>query len=119
MPGLGRRFLKGASGNPSGRPPQDKTVTELARAHGPRAIEVLVDVMNDENASASARAMAAERILDRAYGRPPSFSTSDVGDFRKATDLSDDELAAIALSAGIKIEPGVRRETDRYVGSNV
>jgi hypothetical protein len=38
---------------------------ELAREHGPRAIEVLVEVMNNLKAMASARAMAADRILDR------------------------------------------------------
>jgi hypothetical protein len=105
MPGAGRRFQKGVSGNPTGRPKQDQNVTELARAHGPRAIAVLAELMNDEKATASARAMAADRILDRAYGKPPGFSTSDVGEFRKATELSDDELVRIALSGGIQIEP--------------
>jgi hypothetical protein len=38
------------------------TVTELARSHGPRAIQVLAQLMNDEKAPASARAAAAETL---------------------------------------------------------
>jgi hypothetical protein len=75
------------------------TVCELARAHGPRAIEVLAAIMDDPKATATARAMAADRILDRAYGRPPQLSTSDAGQFRRAVDLSDDELARIIAGA--------------------
>jgi hypothetical protein len=108
MPGPGRRFQKGESGNWSGRPKSDQTVTELAREHGPRAIEVLAQLMDDEKAPASARAMAANLILDRAFGKAPSFSTTDVNDFRRATDMSDDELIRIALAGGVVIEPPVR-----------
>jgi hypothetical protein len=59
-----------------GRPKQDQTVMELAREHGPRAIEVLAELMNNPKATASARAMAADRILDRAYGKPPQLNTT-------------------------------------------
>jgi hypothetical protein len=99
MPGQGRPFQKGQSGNPSGRPKLDQSITELARAHGPRAIQVLAELMNDPKATASARAMAADRILDRAYGRPPQLNTTDAGQFRRACDMTDDELAAIIARA--------------------
>src|SRR5215467_2694968 len=101
MPGRGRPFPKGMSGNPSGRPKQDQTVTELARAHGPRAIEVLAEVMNDPKATATARAMAADRILDRAYGRAPQAIGLSVGGVgaRPISDYSDEELSAIIAAA--------------------
>lgn len=111
MRGPGRRFEKGRSGNPTGRPKEDQTITELARAYGPRAIEVLAELMDDPKASPSVRVAAAERILDRAYGKPAQFSTSQAQEFRKAVDMTDDELAA-TVAAG-------RGSVLKLVGSSV
>jgi hypothetical protein len=47
---------------------------------------VLVEVMNDEKATPTARATAADHILDRAYGRPPQFTTGNAEQFRHACD---------------------------------
>jgi len=98
MPGPGRPFQRGQSGNPSGRPKTDQTITDLARAHCPRAIEVLAELMNDPKATASARTMAAEKLLDRGYGRPPQLNAVAVSDKRDVRDLSDEEL--LRLIAG-------------------
>ena len=38
---------------------------------------------------------AAIALLDRAYGKAPTFSTSDTQAFKRAIDMTDDELAAI------------------------
>ena len=35
-------------------------------------------------------------ILDRAYGKAPTFSSTDTTQFKRAIDMTDDELAAIA-----------------------
>jgi hypothetical protein len=82
----------------------------MARLHGPRAIEVLAELMNDENATASARAMAADRILDRAYGKPPQLNTSDAAQFRRVRDMTDDELMAII--AGAQPAPTLKAERE-------
>ena len=51
------------------------------------------------------RVSAGIALMDRAYGKAPAFSTTNVGEFRKAIELSDDELIRIAAEAGLKIEP--------------
>jgi len=53
MPGPGRRFEKGQSGNPSGRPKSDQTIMELAREHGPRAIELAAIVAGGQPAASA------------------------------------------------------------------
>ena len=91
----GRPFERGRSGNPGGRPKADHSITELARSYCPRAIEVLAAIMDDPKATSTARAMAAERILDRGLGKPLQVSSIAMASTKRAEDLSDDELAAI------------------------
>jgi hypothetical protein len=89
------RFQKGKSGgNPGGRPKADHSIQELARKHAPEAIKTLVNIAKKD--TPGARVSAAIALLDRAYGKPPQFNTGDATSFRKAVDMSDDELAAIA-----------------------
>jgi hypothetical protein len=93
-------FRKGQSGNPSGRPKTDKTVQELARQYCPEAIKTLAKIMKDHEAPPAAQVMASNSILDRGYGKPPQFSTGDAEQFRRAFEMSDDELAGIAAGSG-------------------
>ena len=93
----------GQSGNPSGRPRGDHKIQELARGHGPTALDVLVKIAT-EGQSEGARVSAAIALLDRGYGRPPQLNTNDPGALRRAVDLSDDELASI-IAAGSSDDP--------------
>jgi hypothetical protein len=71
---------------------------------------VLAELMNNPKATASARAMAADRILDRAYGKPPQLTTTDAGQFRRACDMSDDELARVAAGGTLPLSSGARSQ---------
>jgi hypothetical protein len=42
-------------------------------------------------------------ILDRGYGRPATFSTTDTTQLKRAIDMTDDELAAIVAKARLTI----------------
>jgi hypothetical protein len=75
------------------------------RKHTIEALDVLVQIMLNQEVQPNARAAAANAVLDRAYGKPPQFNTSDATSFRKAVDMTDDELAAIVARA--KLAPGL------------
>jgi hypothetical protein len=59
----------GQSGNPGGMPKGNTEVIHKAREHSDDAIAVLVRVMNDPKASATAQANAAVALLNRAWGQ--------------------------------------------------
>jgi hypothetical protein len=81
--GPGRRFAKGVSGNPKGRPrgivgPTGE-VRELAKRYSSRAIERLAWLM-EHGKPDGVQASAAVAILDRACGRPvPAFQAEGQG----------------------------------------
>jgi hypothetical protein len=60
--------------------------------------------MLNEKAPPNARVAAANALLDRAHGKAPTFSTSDTQAFKRAIDMTDDELAAIVAKARLTIE---------------
>jgi hypothetical protein len=68
------------SGNPSGRPKIPADVIELARAASPEAIETLISIMKNKNVPAAARVAAAEKILDRAWGKAAQAITGKDGE---------------------------------------
>jgi hypothetical protein len=85
-------FQKGQSGNPGGKSkvvlPDGKTLTDLARDHTAKAVEALVAVIDNAEASDAAKVSAATAILDRGWGRPKQ----DLG-----IEMKSDEAAASML----------------------
>jgi hypothetical protein len=91
-------FKPGISGNPAGRPPLGQSFAEQARDHAPKALKRLVKIMNDERAPLPSVVAACKEIIDRAYGKAAQFNTGNTQVFRRAMDMSDDELARIIQS---------------------
>ncbi len=72
-------FKKGQSGHPGGRPKTLGQVQDIARKHEVEAIETLVAIMRNDPDS-RVRAMAADKILDRARGKPAQAITGEGGE---------------------------------------
>lgn len=83
-------WVKGQSGNPGGRP---KGIAAKAREHTDKAVQVLADALDSKDERV--RVTAAEKLLDRGYGKPLTM-TADVT--KRLDDWTDDDIDA-AISA--------------------
>ena len=102
MPGKGRPFPKGVSGNPGGRPKVLSDVQDLARKRSPDAINTLAAIMDDQKAPPAARVAAANSLLDRGYGKPTQPISQTLTKIDPST-MTDEELAAI-IRNGIQVD---------------
>jgi len=100
-------FKKGQSGNPSGRAkatPEMLEVRELAKAYTREAVETLAAVMRSSKSGATARAIAANSLLDRGHGKAPQHIMAEVSYFEKMSlderRALDAALAALARGEG-------------------
>jgi hypothetical protein len=98
MPGGGSKPGQRRGGRKAGTPNKltsatKATLSEVAREHTTEALETLVKIMRDEKAPAAARAVCADKILDRGWGK--ALQELKVEHKRNATDWTRDELVAI------------------------
>lgn len=77
--GPGKPWAPGQSGNPGGRPKVAAELKELARQHGPEAIQKLVDLMRAADKQ-EVQARAAEALLDRGYGKATQSIAGEYGE---------------------------------------
>lgn len=84
----GKGWFKGQSGNPGGRP---KGIAALARQHTDKALDVLVNALDDDDARV--RVAASKEILDRGYGK----SIAMTADLSNKLDAFDDDAIESAI----------------------
>ena len=87
--------------SPGGRPKVPAEVREAAMALTPDAIRVLGEIMRDPKAPPATRVTAADKILDRALGRPAQ-SVEVKGEKRDLLEYSIADLVAIASQRGMQ-----------------
>ena len=63
------KFVKGHTGNPTGRKKVPEDVRKMLSSSAPDAVKLLVDTVNNENARLDLRIKCAETVLERVYGK--------------------------------------------------
>ena len=91
-----KSWKPGQSGNPGGRSKAKQNIVDIARSATPKAMRTMIAIMENEKAPFSVRAYCADKVIDRAYGKPAQSTNVNVSvNSRQLSQLSDAELLDI------------------------
>ena len=88
------RFVKGKSGNPSGRPKVPEPFKELVQSKSVPALERIIEIMENPASKPGDVFMCAKLILEYANGKPTdnmNLTHGFVGDFSLEMCSDDDD----------------------------
>jgi hypothetical protein len=103
-------WQKGVSGNPGGRPkltPAEEDAIALSKQYAPDAVKALHEMATDRSVEPKARAICANSLLDRAFGKPKETTETTVKHERRSESDVMAELVALGLVAGGVADKGV------------
>jgi len=91
----GAGFKPGQSGNPNGRPKIPDDVRAMLKAACPKAIKILLDMVDDPKTKPDLRVKCIEIVMDRVYGRATQPIDNNITNNtipQNITDLTVDDL---------------------------
>jgi hypothetical protein len=96
--GKGGLFAPGNNANPSGRPKVPNVVKDLLREATPKAMRVLVELLDSDNPKL--RLQSATEILNRSLGKPVQAL-----DVKTDVNVASAQLAALTALATAAVRP--------------
>ena len=101
-------WVKGQSGNPSGRSKNLVEIEKLARQHAPAAIAALALALTDPKTSVA----AAKVLLDRGFGMPAQQLNATVSVFDGLDDGAAERIEAALTAVIARAEGGAGRAAE-------
>ena len=83
------RFVAGNTGG--GRPRMPDEVKNMLKAATPRAAQLLIDVIDDENQPMNLRIDCANKVIERIFGKPNQPIDGEIVTLSTTIDISLDE----------------------------